>query len=139
MEEPNTVTPEQMVTGSTAPTYLFSINNLLTEHELLLQQEERDRALAKTIESPNVAELGLKLKEWAIAGFPHLFPILSFHFSLPVLCSDGVARTFAEYFVYLAGCTISEQIQNLQSKLDGISVHCEYTGPTSLTLRVSKA
>lgn len=139
MEESNTVTPVETATGPTGPTYLFSINNLLTEHELLLQQEERDRTLAKSIENPNVTELGLKLKEWAIAGFPHLFSILSFHFSLPVLCSDGVARTFAEYFVFLVGCSIGEQIAKLQDKLDGIELHCEYTGPTSVTLRVSRA
>jgi hypothetical protein len=138
MEESNTVTPEQTTTGPTGPTYLFSVNTLLTEKEQLLQQEERDRALANTISTPNVSELGVTLKQWAFAGFPYMYPILSFSFGMPTSCSDGISRTLVEYIEYLTGKSLIQHIQDLQSKLDGMSVHCEHTSEKSLTLRVAR-
>lgn len=123
---------------ATSPTYLFSVNTLLSEHEQLLQQEQRDRALVDTIENPNVSELGAKLKQWAMEGFTYLYPVLFFSFSVPTVCSDGVTRTLAEYIQFLSGKELNTHIANLQSKLEGMTLHCEYTSSTSFHLRVSK-
>lgn len=119
--------------------FLFSVDTLLTEQELCIQKENTDRALAQSIEQPNVVELGDKLKQWALAGFPNIFPVLYFSFNYPSICSDGITRSFADYFQYLVGCTLEEQIQKLESKLKGIKVQCEYTAPSSFTLRVTKS
>jgi hypothetical protein len=134
-EEPVTIQPVQ----ETAPVYLFSVNTLLTEQEVLLQKEDADRSLANSIASPNVTELGTKLKEWARLGFPYLHTVLSFTFTLPYECSDGVKREIAEYIFFLTGKTLRENIDILQNKLEGIAVHCEYTSSNSFSLRVARA
>lgn len=118
--------------------YLFSIESLLTEQERSSAQEAQDRALAATIEFPNVDELGAKLRQWATQGFPDLFIISTYSFAVPKVCSDGVSRSFYDYFQFIMGCTITEQIQKLQDKLNGIRVDCEYIGPSMFNLRVSK-
>jgi len=138
MEDTIPLQQEQPV-QETGPVYLFSVNTLLTEHEVLLQKEGNDRTLASKIASPIVSDLGEKLKEWARVGFPYMFLVSSFTFGIPNECSDGVKRTLDEYISFLTGHTIDENIQLLQSKLDGIAVHCEYTSPISFNLRVSKA
>lgn len=138
MEESNPILPvEEPVVIQ--PTYLFSVNTLLSEHEQLLQQEDRDRALAKTIENPNLEELGRKLKDWAIAGFPDFYPVLSYSFSLPAVCSDGVSRNITEYLAFLTGQNVGQHIGMLDAKLEGISVQCEYTSASSFNLRVTKS
>lgn len=118
--------------------YLFSVESLLTEQETARAQEARDRALAITIEFPNVDELGDKLRQWAGQDFPDLYVVSTYSFGIPKMCSDGVVRNFYDYFQFLMGCTITEQIQKLQDKLDGIRVDCEYIGTTTFNLRVSK-
>lgn len=113
--------------------YLFDVDALVSEHDLLLKKEAEDRALANTIEFPDTVAFKAKLMEWASNGFPRGHPVFSVTLSPPAVCSDGVTRNdFVEYAEFLCGTTILEMTTRFSSKLKGITI--EYvTNETTMT------
>jgi hypothetical protein len=132
------IDPSQ-VPNSTEDSFLFSIDTLLTEQEKTLQKETTDRSTVNTIDNPDTTMLGNKLREWAFAGFPNVFPIFSIHIDPPTLCSDGVSRTFLQYIDYVCQEPVGDRIARLQSKLQGMEITCSYSVGNSITLHVSKS
>lgn len=112
------------------PVFLFTLNDLLSEHDLLLKKEAEDRALVDTIEFPDTTNLKSKLIEWATAGFPDSFPIFSITVNPPGTCSDGVSRSLFDYVQFVSGVSIAEKMARLTAKLQGMYVLCSYSGNT---------
>ena len=128
--------PEQI---PTEPSFLFSVDTLLTEQEKLLQKESEDRTAVSIIDNPNLTELGVKLREWATRGFADAFAIFSVQVNPPEVCSDGVTRNFLQYIDFLCGEPVSARILRLQSKLQGMVITCSYSVGNDMTFHVSKA
>jgi hypothetical protein len=135
-EVPTTEVPTTEV-PTTEPVYLFDVNTLVTEHDRLLQKEAEDRALANTVEFPDMTAFKAKLVEWAGKGFPPAYAVLSFTLNPPAVCSDGVSRDPIEYFVFLTGATLLEKAQAFSAKLKGMHVeHEAYHESTEILIRV---
>ena len=117
--------------------YLFDIDNLVSEHDILLQKEAADRAIVDTIEFPDTLALKAKLVEWANRGFADAFSIFSITIQPPVVCSDGVSRSLFEYIAFLAGMPIGDKMKRLSDKLKGMTIQCSYSGNT-VTFHVFK-
>lgn len=105
--------------------YLFDVDTLVSEHDLLLKKEAEDRAIANTVEFPDTTALKAKLVEWASKGFPSGSPVFSVTLNPPAVCSDGVVRDKHEYFTFLAGAPIWEKLKAFSEKLKGM--HLEYS------------
>ena len=129
--------PEPTVSVSEPSPYLFSVDTILSEYEIVSQKEASDRAILDTIEFPNVDDLGAKLVDWARRGFPDIFPIFSIVISPPAKCLDGVSRSLFEYTDYIMGISIGDKMSRLSAKLGGMSVSCSYSG-SRITFHVTK-
>lgn len=117
--------------------YLFDVNTLLTEHDLLLKKEAEDRALVNTIEFPDMILFKSKLVEWASIGFPPNYVVYSITLVPPPACSDGVVRNMVEYASYLGGVSLEERVLRLSNKLKGMRL--EFTSsPPNFMLNVFK-
>lgn len=110
--------------------YLFTLDDLVSEHDLLLKKEAEDRALVDGIESPNPITLKAKLIEWAKQGFPDGFSVFSIEVNPPSVCSDGVSRGLFDYIAYVAGMSIADKMARLTAKLQGMYILCSYSGNT---------
>jgi hypothetical protein len=129
--------PEPMISVPEPSPYLFSVDTILSEYEILSQKEAADRTTLDTIEFPNTEDLRGKLLDWARRGFPDIFPIFSIVINPPTTCIDGVSRSLFGYIDYLMGITIAEKMNRLASKLGGMTVTCSYTG-NRITFHVTK-
>jgi hypothetical protein len=92
-------------TGPTGPTYIATIDQLVTHQSLALQQETTDRAALLPLTSPGSHNFTPALQQWASAGFPAGYPVVTVTLSPPSPCSDGTTRTLYEYVSYLMGGT----------------------------------
>lgn len=123
----------------TTSSYFFRITELMTEQEKTLQKETEDKVIVNTIDNPDLALLGGKLREWAFAGFPDGFSIFSIQVTPPSVCGDGVTRNFLQYIDYLCAEPVGDRVQRLQSRLEGIQVTCSYSNDNTLIFHVFKS
>ena len=93
-------------TGPTGPVYLFTIDQLVTQKSVALAQETTDRASLLPLTNPESHNFTPALQQWASAGFPAGYPVVSLTLTPPSPCSDGTTRTSVyEYVSYLTGGT----------------------------------
>lgn len=118
--------------------FLFTIADLVSDHDRLLKKEAEDRALVDTIEFPDMTAMKAKLIEWATAGFPDAFPVFSITVNPPGACSDGASRGLFDYVAYLAGVPIADKMARLTAKLQGMYILCSYSG-NEITFRVFRS
>jgi len=90
-------------TGPTGPSYIATIDQLVTQHSLALQQEATDRAALLPLTSPTSYGYTSALQSWASDGFPALGTLITIALNPPSPCSDGTTRTVYEYVSYLIG------------------------------------
>ena len=133
MEETQTQ-PQEAVTS---PTYIITLDELVSSQEVLRQKEIDDKAFIDTIDNPNPIDLRAKLYQWAVQKFPEAFPVFSVTINPPQVCSDGVTRGLYDYIQFCSGMSIADKLLSLQSKMQGIQVLNSFSGNT-ITIHVSK-
>lgn len=116
---------------------IISIQELETTIEALQSYETADRALLQPIDD---TELRGKLLQWAASGFPRGYVLYSRHFRRLDKCSDGISRAdLVDYISYLdPSFSIAVFLQQLETRLPGMSLSYSYTSDFSLQIHVSK-
>jgi hypothetical protein len=122
---------------------MFSLSDLLTSHEVLVQQEAQDRAKivalgSITVESPEFTTIKSALVQWASRGCPDAFPMYTINIFPPTVCTDGVSRMFLEYVQYLLPEPLVNYISTLNALLPGMKLTYSFTD-TMLRIDVSTA
>lgn len=100
----------------------LSLDDLLSDHEILVAKEQADKGLLDQIGSQHVLALKPKLVEWVGTGKPHAYPVMMLNIQPPSKCSDGVERNLPDYIAFCSGKSIEEHVGMLQAKLSGMSV-----------------
>ena len=108
--------------GPTGPVYIATIDQLVTQHSLALQQESADRAALGPLSSPGSFGYTSALQAWASAGFPALGALTTITLNPPSPCSDGTTRTVYEYVSYLLGKDLAAATVDLDAQFLGITI-----------------
>jgi len=125
-------------TGPTGPVYIATIDQLVTQQSLALQQETTDRTALLPLTNPGSYNFTPALQQWASAGFPAGYPVVSVTLSPPSPCSDGTTRTMYEYVSYLnGGIDVAAATQSLNTKVLGFTFGYIVSG-TTLQLCVNR-
>jgi len=106
------------------PTYIATIDQLISQRSVALQQEATDRAALLPLTNPVSYNFTPALQQWASAGFPAGYPIVTITLTAPSPCSDGTTRTTAyEYVSYLTGGTdVGTATVALDARFLGITI-----------------
>jgi len=125
-------------TGVTGPTYLMTLDELQQYHDTTLESETTDKASMNFIINPSTSGIQQNLIQWASAGFPSNYQVLSVSLIRPSPCSDGVSRDMLQYISYLTGSDIDSLTTAFQSNFLGISFSYSIAG-NIVNLHASKA
>jgi hypothetical protein len=110
------------MSGPTAPSYIATIDQLVTQHSLALAQEATDRAALLPLTSPTSYGYTPALQAWASDGFPPLRALVTITLNPPSPCSDGTTRTVYEYVSYLLGKDLGAATLDLDAQFLGIKI-----------------
>jgi len=125
--------------GDTGPTYLMTLEQLQQYHDTTLESEAADRASMNFIINPSTSGIQQNLIQWASAGFPSNYQVLSVALIRPTPCSDGKVRDMYEYISYLTGSTIDTLTTAFQSKFLGIRFSYILSANNCVNLHACKA
>jgi hypothetical protein len=139
MTNPNMITSTILLDISGVSSQIFSINDLLMSHEVVTSKESTDRSAVMAFTSPSMEALKPNLYKWAASGFPGAFIINTLTLEPPSVCSDGISRSFLQYFEYLFGSTTQEWLQGLEAVTDGMSFTFSHNGFSSIMLHVTRS
>ena len=110
-------------TGPIEPPINASIEELVKSYEATLAQETQDRQILQALLTPSRELFRIQLFQWAGRGFTDRYCIHSFTLTPPLVCSDGVVRTFPGYIDYcLDGKTMGHITETMASLMPGIEV-----------------
>ena len=126
------------VTGVAPSPYLLTLDQLMSTQTAATQQETNDRTELQAIVTPNMGQLNPLFIQWATAGFPENYTLLSFTINPPSPCSDGTTRNVYDYISYLIGTDISEAVTKFDGFFQGMTIAYNITG-SAFTLVVSKS
>jgi hypothetical protein len=123
------------------PSYIVTIDQLLSLQQVILNQEATDSANLRAIFiTPTESMFQTQLTTWATLNFPTFYPIASISLNPPAVCSDGVSRNYIEYALFcLQAESFDSLITQLQPQFLGISLSYTYSDPMTINLVVSKA
>jgi hypothetical protein len=107
-------------TGPTSPTYIMTLDQLVQYHNTTLESETTDKASMDFIIHPATSGVQQNLIQWASAGFPVNYQVLSVALIRPSPCSDGVSRDMHSYISFLTGSDIMTLTTNFGSHFLGI-------------------
>ena len=110
------------VTGLTGHTYIATIDQLVTQQSVALQQEATDRTALLPLTNPGSYGFTPALQAWASAGFPALWALVTITLNPPSPCSDAKTRTMYEYVSYLLGKDLGAATVALDAKFLGITI-----------------
>jgi len=114
--------------GVTGVTYLMTLDDLIQYHDTTKESEATDKAAMDFIIHPSTSGIQQNLIQWASAGFPVDYQVLSVALIHPSPCSDGKVRDMQEYIFYLTGTYIAPLTIAFQSKFLGIEFSYTITG-----------
>ena len=126
------------VTGSTGPVYLMTLDELQQYHDTTAESEAADKVSMNFIINPSTSGIQQNLIQWASAGFPRDYHVLSVALIHPIPCSDGTSRSLSSYICYITGSDISTLVTNFQSNFLGITFSYSISGNV-VNLQASKA
>jgi hypothetical protein len=110
-------------TGPIEPPIIASMEELVKSYEATLAQETQDRQILQALLTPSRELFRTQLFQWAGRGFTDRYCIHSFTLTPPLVCSDGVVRTFPGYIDYcLDGKTMGHITETMASLMPGIEV-----------------
>jgi hypothetical protein len=98
----------------------MTLEQLLQYHDTSLQSETTDKISLDVIVKPNTSGVQEKLIQWASAGFPPDYRVLSVGLIRPSPCSDGCSRDMLTYIAYLTGSDIMTLTHVFQANFLGI-------------------
>lgn len=104
------------------PVDFLSLDEILSDHSILVTKEAQDKAVIDQIGSQHVSALKPNLVEWVGRGKPNAHPIMMLSIQPPAKCSDGVTRNLPDYITFCSGKSIEEHIGLLQAKLSGMTL-----------------
>lgn len=107
-------------TGPVGPTYIMTLEQLVQYHNTTLESETTDKASMDFIIHPATSGVQQNLIQWASAGFPVNYQVLSVALIRPSPCSDGVSRDMLQYISFLTGSDIMTLTTNFGSHFLGI-------------------
>ena len=120
-------------------TPIISIEQLIQSVDCTLRNENADREALSCLLEINEVQLLNSLKLWATQGFAvnHTLFEIRLHKCDP--CSDSVHRDLFQYIDYLAPSrNITDVINDLQSRLPGMSISYSYTSDYVFRVHVTK-
>ena len=123
--------PMMMMTGVTgvAPSpYLLTLDQLMSTQNEALQRETNHRTELQMIVTPNMGQLNPLFIQWATAGFPENYTLMTLDIQHPSPCSDGVTRTTYEYISFLLGKDLGETVTKFDGFFDGMTIAYNITG-----------
>lgn len=110
-------------TGPIEPPIIASMEELVKSYEATVVQETQDRQILQALLTPSRELFRTQLFQWAGRGFTDRYCIHSFTLTPPLVCSDGVVRTFPGYIDYcLDGKTMGHITETMSSLMPGIEV-----------------
>ena len=124
------------ITGPTGPVYIMTLEELRQYHDTITKAETADKLKLTAITNPGSSGIQPKLIEWATAGFPDQYGVLTVVLSPPSQCSDGQSRTLQQYIEFLTGSNIMDLTTAFQTKFLDICFSYSISG-TSVTLHAT--
>lgn len=124
--------------GDTGATYLMTLDQLVQYHDTTLESENTDKITMNFIINPATSGIQQNLIQWASAGFPSNYQVLSVSLIRPTPCSDGKMRDMYDYITYLTGSTIATLTTAFQSKFLGIRFSHIISANNAVNLHASK-
>lgn len=124
--------------GDTGPTYIITLDELQQYYDTTLQSENKDKIAMNFIINPSTSGVQQNLIQWASAGFPSNYQVLSVALIRPTPCSDGKVRDMYEYISYLTGSTIATLTTAFQSNFLGIRFSSIISANNCINLHASK-
>ena len=114
--------------GPTGPTYIMTLDQLVQYHDKTVVSENKDKVAMDFIVKPGTSGVQQNLIQWATAGFPASYQVLSVALICPSPCSDGQSRNMQSYISYLTGSDIMTLTTAFQSNFLGISFSYSING-----------
>ena len=114
--------------GPTGPTYIMTLDQLVQYHDKTVDSENKDKVAMDFIVKPRTSGVQQNLIQWATAGFPASYQVLSVALICPSPCSDGQSRNMQSYISYLTGSDIMTLTTAFQSNFLGISFSYSING-----------
>lgn len=114
--------------GPTGPTYIMTLDQLVQYHDTTVESENKDKVAMDFIVKPGTSGVQQNLIQWATAGFPASYQVLSVALICPSPCSDGQSRNMQSYISYLTGSDIMTLTTAFQSNFLGISFSYSING-----------
>ena len=114
--------------GPTGPTYIMTLEQLVQYHDTTIDSENKDKVAMDFIVKPGTSGVQQNLIQWATAGFPASYQVLSVALICPSPCSDGQSRNMQSYISYLTGSDIMTLTTAFQSNFLGISFSYSING-----------
>jgi len=114
--------------GPTGPTYIMTLDQLVQYHDTTVESENKDKVTMDFIVKPSTSGVQQNLIQWATAGFPASYQVLSVSLIRPSPCSDGQSRNMQSYISYLTGSDIMTLTTNFASHFLGISFSYSING-----------
>jgi hypothetical protein len=125
--------------GPTGPTYIMTLDQLVQYHDTTVESENKDKVTMDFIVKPSTSGVQQNLIQWASAGFPSNYQVLSVALIRPSPCSDGVRRDILAYIQYLTGSSIDTLTTAFQSHFLGIRFSYILSANNIVNLHASKA
>jgi len=127
------------MTGVAPPSpYLLTLEQLMSTQSAATQQEGNDRTELQAVVTPNMGQLNPLFIQWATAGFPENYTLLSFTINPPSPCSDGTTRSVYDYISYLIGTDVGDAVTKFDGFFQGMTIAYNITG-SAFTIVVSKS
>jgi hypothetical protein len=112
---------DTVVTDVGVPAYITTIDELMSIRDVVLQTEAADRAALNTMFNPDPGVLKSKLVEWASKGFLPYSVLSTIQLTPPTTCSDGNARGFYAYALYLLDSPLEPLLETMSTQVLGVT------------------
>jgi hypothetical protein len=116
----------------------MTLEELRQYHDTITKTETADKLKLTAITIPGSSGVQQNLIQWATAGFPDQYGVLTVVLSPPSQCSDGQSRTLQQYIEFLTGSNIMDLTTAFQTNFLGIVFSYSISG-NAITLHASKS
>jgi hypothetical protein len=115
------------------------LEELVSTQGAIIQKEAGDKMSLLRMFQPEASTLKLSLVTWASLGFPANWVVNTVQASPPLVCSDSQTRRFYEYVLYLIGTPIQPLLDELSSRVPGVTFNFFLKDVNTIGLSVIKA
>jgi len=122
-----------------ASPYIVTIDELMSTQGAIIRKEIDDLVALSNLFEPVPATLKTSLITWASLGFLANWVVGTAQINPPPTCSDGEARAFYQYVLYLLAGPIEPFLTNLNSQVPGVTFNFFLRDVNTIGLNVSRA